>query len=306
MIRLGLCCLFIKAPIRFRKTTVTYLLRLRDRGENPLVYVDRILDHNITALDQAVDYCYNHCIKAFRVGSDLMPGSTHPEAGYTLQDLPRGNQFIERFQLIGAKAKKHNLRLSFHPDQFVILNSPKDEVNEKSIRELEHHGTLAEWIGVDVINIHGGGAYNDKQTALKRFETNFSRLSFKVQSRLTLENDDKVYTPEDLLPLCHHLAIPLVYDAHHHRCLKDSFSIEKATELALVTWNREPLFHISSPIEGWKGPKPYRHHDFININDMPQCWKEIQNLTIEVEAKAKEEAVLKLREELKTRKWPVY
>ena len=62
----------------------------------------------------------------------------------------------------------------------------------------------------------------------------------------------------------------------------------------MATWNREPLFHISSPLEGWKGPKPSRHHDFINVRDFPQCWYDL-DVTVEVEAKAKEVAIQRLR-----------
>ena len=75
----------------------------------------------------------------------------------------------------------------------------------------------------------------------------------------------------------------------------------KATGQALSTWNREPLFHISSPIEGWNGPKPYRHHDYINIRDFPEFWQGL-DVTVEVEAKAKELAVKKLAKALERRK----
>jgi UV DNA damage endonuclease len=91
---------------------------------------------------------------------------------------------------------------------------------------------------------------------------------------------------------------------HHHRCNQDELSVEEATDQALATWNREPLFHISSPIEGWKGPKPRRHHDFINIVDFPECWRDL-SLTVEVEAKSKEVAVQKLMKQL-AEHWIVY
>jgi hypothetical protein len=120
------------------------------------------------------------------------------------------------------------------------------------------------------------------------------RLSGANQSRLTVENDDRTYTPADLLPLCHAEGVPLVYDVHHHRCNQDGLSEEEVTTQAIATWDREPMFHISSPIEGWKGPKPERHHDFIAVKDFPVFWRDL-DLTVEVEAKAKEVAVLKLK-----------
>ena len=123
------------------------------------------------------------------------------------------------------------------------------------------------------------------------------RLSDRARSRLTVENDDKLFTPSDLLPICQATGVPLVYDVHHHRCNRDALSEEEATVRAIATWRREPLFHISSPIEGWQGPKPARHHDFIDIADFPAAWHGLR-LTVEVEAKAKEVAVLKLKKQL--------
>jgi UV DNA damage endonuclease len=170
-------------------------------------------------------------------------------------------------------------------------------VVEASIRELEYQSEVAEWVGADVVNVHGGGAYGDKQKALGDFARNLERLSPRARSRLTVENDDRSFTSADLLPLCRAEGLPFVYDVHHHRCHGDELSEEEATEKAVATWNREPLFHISSPLEGWAGPKRERHHDFIDVGDFPVTWRG-RNLTVEVEAKAKEIAVLKLRNDL--------
>ena len=175
-----------------------------------------------------------------------------------------------------------------------MLNSPREDVVERSIQDLEYHAEVAEWVGADVINIHGGGAYGNKTAALAAFAGNVDRLSEGVRSRLTIENDDKTFTPSDLLSLSRFTGLPVVYDVHHHRCLPDELSIEEATAAAIETWNREPLFHISSPLAGWSGPKPARHHDEIDINDFPACWAGL-GLTVEVEAKSKEVAVRKLQ-----------
>jgi UV DNA damage endonuclease len=118
-----------------------------------------------------------------------------------------------------------------------------------------------------------------------------------VRSRLTLENDDRVYAPNDLMPVCRDMDIPLVYDVHHHRCLPDGSSVEATSELALGTWNREPLFHLSSPKNGWESGNPRNHHDYIDADDFPSCWTNL-DITVEVEAKAKELAVLKLKQDL--------
>ncbi|CAN5147411.1 hypothetical protein BH09GEM1_BH09GEM1_22200 [soil metagenome] len=117
-----------------------------------------------------------------------------------------------------------------------------------------------------------------------------------ARTRLTLENDDRRFTPASLLPLCGWLAVPLVYDVHHHRCNPDQFDI--AEELAVATWRgRQPHFHISSPRAGWDGGDTRPHADYVTPDDFPEAWRG-RRLTIDVEAKAKERAVLALRNAL--------
>ena len=295
MIRLGLCCIFRDQPIKFRTTTATANGKLK--RSDALAKLSGLCLSNADALLAALQFCAQRGIGSFRINSQILPLKTHPDSGYVVDDLPEGDEIVQRFKQCGKYAKQHQLRTCFHPDQFVVLNSPKPDVVEKSINELEYQCEVAEWVGADVVNIHGGGAYGDKEKAMGDFARNLTRLSRRARKRLTVENDDITYTPSDLLPMCRAEGVPLVYDVHHHRCHPDGLSVEQATEQAVATWNREPMFHISSPIDGWGGPKPRRHHDLIDVSDFPQCWREL-SLTVEVEAKAKEVAVLKLMNQL--------
>jgi UV DNA damage endonuclease len=301
MIRLGLCCIFRDQPIKFVTTTATAIGK--PKRADALAKLSRLCMENADALLAALQFCANNGIGCFRVNSQILPIKTHPVCGYEVVDLPEGDEIVRRFRECGEFVKKHKLRTCFHPDQFVVLNSSRLDVVEMSVRELEYQADVAEWIGADVINIHGGGAYGDKPKALADFARNLDQLSSTVRSRLTVENDDKIFTPADLLPLCKATGVPLVYDVHHHRCNADEFTVEQATKKVLATWDREPMFHISSPIEGWNGPRPERHHDFIDVNDFPECWRKLR-ITVEVEAKAKELAVVKLKRELDQQRKP--
>jgi len=294
-LRLGLCCQFAQEPIRFRTTTATAMLRL-PKPER-LARLSALCLANASTLHDALDYCASHGVGAFRINSQILPLKTHPTAGYHVTELEQHAAVAARFRECGAFARKHNLRLSFHPDQFVVLNSPNPTTLAHSLAELDYQAEVAEWVGADTLNIHAGGAYGDKTAALVALRKSIGRLPGPVRSRLTLENDDKVYTPADLLPVCADTGVPLVYDVHHHRCLPDGLSVAAATEAARSTWNTEPLFHISSPLQGWNGPKPERHHDYITASDFPPEWLGWP-LTVEVEAKAKELAVQKLRRDL--------
>ncbi len=295
MIRLGLCCTFRDEPIKFRVATAASLGKL-PRPE-ALTKLSALGMANADALLAALRFCHANGIGCFRVNSQILPLRTHPTVGYSMDELPSGAEVVRRFEEAGAFAREHGLRTCFHPDQFVVLNSRRPDVVEASIRELEYQAEVAEWIGADVINVHGGGAFGDKKASLDEFARALDRLSPGARGRLTVENDDRTYAPADLLPICHSAGIPLVYDAHHHRCNPDGLTVEEATGRAIATWDREPLFHLSSPIEGWDGPRPERHHDFIDLGDFPDCWRAL-DLTVEVEAKAKEAAVLRLKEAL--------
>ncbi|HEV2692708.1 MAG TPA: UV DNA damage repair endonuclease UvsE [Verrucomicrobiae bacterium] len=296
-LRLGLCCQFAEQPIKFRVATATAMQRLSRREQ--LARFAELCTGNAGALLAALQYCAAQGIGSFRILSPIMPVKTHPTVGYRVEDLPGADEIVAEFRRCGEFARAQGIRTGFHPDQFVVLNSPEAEIVARSVADIESQAEIAEWVNADTVNIHGGGGYGDKPAALERFRRNLEHLSSRARTRLTVENDDKTYTPAELLPLCRSEGVPLVYDAHHHRCLPDGLTIEQATDAARATWNgREPLFHLSSPLEGWDGPKPERHHDYIDLKDFPAAWRGWA-LTVEVEAKAKELAVARLRRELK-------
>lgn len=302
MLRLGLCCLFQQTPIKFRSTTATHLKKLDRSGQ--LARVSQLCLENSSTLVTALDEVYQLGFGSFRVMSPLFPIFTHPQVGYQLDELPHVAQIRANLATVKLRKEQYGLRLSFHPDQFTLLSSPRPEVTVASLQELTYQAQLAEMIGADVINIHGGGVYGDKTSALLRLEQQIIALPESIRSRLTLENDDVSYTVADLLPLCTKLSIPLVYDAHHHRCNPDGLSVADATQACLQTWRqvgREPYFHISSPKHGWQN-KPRPHADFIDSSDFPAEWLTL-NATVDVEAKAKELAILRLQQDLLLPAW---
>ena len=267
--------------------------------DDALVKLSEICLNNAQELYKSLKFCAANNIGCFRINSQILPIKTHTEFGYDIYDIPNGENIVCLFKKCRQYSKEKGIRTSLHPDQFVVINSPNPDVVKRSIAELEYQAQVAEWVGADVVNIHGGGGYGDKPKALSRFASNLNRLSDQVRTRLTLENDDTTYTPSDLLPLCRTENIPLVYDIHHHRCNQDNMPCEEATTKAIETWDREPMFHISSPRQGWSGPKPRQHHDYIDLKDFPEYWLSLK-LTVEVEAKAKEFAVLKLQNQIST------
>jgi UV DNA damage endonuclease len=294
--RLGLCCAFVAEPIKFRTTTARYLATLAPRPRR--TFLGALLLDNAAALESAIAWCAANGIGAFRITSQLFPVYTHPQMGYDWRQLPIATLLEKRLARVREAARRADVRLSFHPDQFVVPGSPNERAARASLSELEYMAEAATLVGAEQLTIHGGGGQEGKPAALARLRRGLDRLSPRARGLVVLENDDRLYTPDDLLPICRDAGLPLVYDVHHHRCNPDALSIDEATVLAAQTWGRrEPWFHLSSPVRGWQGGDPRPHHDYISTDDLPARWRTIRG-TIDVEAKAKERAVLALGQQL--------
>ena len=293
-IRWGLCCQFLDAPIRFRTATHRHVATLP--AKDGRAYLAGIARDNARALGDAVTHCVALGIGAFRINSAILPLATHPKSGYTLPDLDGDGSITAAFCAAGALAVEHDVRLSFHPDQFVVLKSARADVVQSSLGEMHAQADVAQLVGADVLTLHAGGSAGGSVAALDRLERGIEGLADAARQRLALENDDRRFSPALRLPFCERLGVPMVYDAHHHRCNPDTLDVSEASARAAATWNdREPHFHVSSPRAGWSAADPRPHADYVARADVPDAWLDM-TITVDVEAKAKERAVLALRE----------
>jgi UV DNA damage endonuclease len=203
---IGYACLNIGTPD-------TNIRSVMQRNATPEKLTE-VITHNLEALEKMVDYNIANGISLYRISSDLIPFGSSP-----VNMLPWWDIHAEDFQRIGAKIRKSSMRVSFHPGQYTVLNSPTEDVVARAIEDLIYHDKILTALGTDATNkivLHVGGIYGDKAAALERFETNFKRLPETVQNRLIIENDDRLYNIEEVLELAHRLQIPAVYDNLHH------------------------------------------------------------------------------------------
>jgi UV DNA damage endonuclease len=217
-------------------------------------------------------------------------------SGYTLDDLEPAHAIRRAWVAAGELARARGVRLSFHPDQFVVLNSEREEVVASSIRELEHQAVIAELIGADVLCLHVGGVTGGVEAAVARFERGLERVSGRVRERLAIENDDRLFSPREIHRLHERTGLPFIYDAHHHRCHPDGLTVTEATALMVESWNgREPYAHLSSPRDGWGASNPRPHAAYVDPADVPDAWLALPRITVDVEAKDKERAVVEVK-----------
>lgn len=258
-----------------------------------LKYVSELSLQNVRDLIEVIKWNEKNGINLYRMSSDMFPWSSE----YDFNDLPDITKIKNLLSGLGNLVKQYNHRLSFHPGPFNVLASPSESVVKKTISELNKHSEIMDMIGLPVspfskINIHVGGAYGNKQDAMKRWVDNFQLLGDNTKKRLTVENDDKpnMFTVQDLLYIHEHTKVPIVFDYHHHNCHNDGMSTEDALKLAVATWPSDitPTVHISEP----RDEQNFRaHHDYV-VNEVNTYG---YDLDLMFESKAKELSVLEYR-----------
>ncbi|KAK4463009.1 UV-endonuclease UvdE-domain-containing protein [Cladorrhinum samala] len=254
-----------------------------------------------------------YAIKFMRLSSEMFPFASHHEHGYRL--APFASEVLAE---AGKVAAELGHRLTMHPGQFTQLGSPRKEVVQASIRDLEYHDELLSLLKLPeqqnrdaVMILHMGGVFGDKAATVERFRQNYAKLSPSIKARLVLENDDVAWSVHDLLPICEELSIPLVLDWHHHNIIFDSNQVREGTldisqDAIMVrianTWKRKGIkqkMHYSEPCPGAVTPRDRRKHR-PRVMTLPPC---PPDMDLMIEAKDKEQAVFEL---MRTFKLPGY
>lgn len=276
-------------------------IRLNSIKTKSIEYLEEVVRHNVKHLNKIIDWNIENEIYFYRMPSFLVPFATHPlvvnDLGWHFSQIP---EVIEIFSKIKSKVQKHNLRISAHPDQFTVLNSPKVDVVQRSIDYLEYHGELMNQVGGMDIVIHVGGVYGDQEKAKERFIQNFKQLSSLVQNKLRIENDDTSYNLAEVLEVAEEINVPVIFDYHHHRCLKSpGFKTKELIKRVKATWGNEiPKCHISS---GENNKKDKKHADYIALEDF-RSMDLLMNQSVYdlmLEARMKEQALINLRKKIK-------
>lgn len=174
-----------------------------------------LIDHNLTALDTMLDYNIKNKIKLFRISSDIIPFGSSP-----VNELAWESIFAKKLAAIGEKALNNGMRLSMHPGQYTVLNSPNEDVVGRAVLDLKYHNKFLDALGLPPSHkliLHIGGIYGNKSEAIDRFMVNYKMLPKGIKSRLIIENDDKLYTVHDVLYISKKMDIPVIFDNLHHQ-----------------------------------------------------------------------------------------
>ena len=294
MTNLGYACINMTLGSQKPKVTTNRGMIKRTFLSEGVKYSSELALQNTRDLIEVIKWNHKNGFKLFRMTSNLIPWSSE----FPLSSMPDYRKISILLNGAGNLADKYGQRITSHPGPFNVLVSPNEKVVQNTITDLSIHGEIFDLMGLsrtpyNKINIHCNGVYGDKQSAMDRFCKNFEKLPESVQTRLTVENDDKgsMYSVKDLMYIHERIGIPIVFDYHHHTFNTGGLTEQEALELAMSTWGDiKPIVHYSESrtLED-ETAKPQAHSDFIysEINTYGH------DLDIVVEAKKKELTVQK-------------
>ncbi len=285
--RLGLVCITQSNEVRYRTVTRKRLLELPPEGQHKLL--DDIYRDNIQSLDTALRYCEREGITLYRIPSSIFPFADEDIGRDVLQPLAGA------LARTGQRASERHIRLVMHPDQFVVLSSDSADVVANSIKILQMHADIMDlllqprspWA---LLEIHGGKA--GRADALVE---RIGALPDAIRLRLGLENDEYSYSAAEIHAICVRSGVPMVLDAHHHIVHEklptyDDPSVADMLAKARATWP-DPAWQLVHISNGRSSFNDRQHADMITV--MPASY--VHAPYIEIEAKAKEQAMQQLR-----------
>ena len=300
MNRMGYACINMQLSSQKPKIYTGRSMIKRTFQSKGINYASELGLQNCKDLLEIIKWNNENGFNFFRITSNLFPWCSE----YDLKDMPDYDEICDILSEAGRYAIDNDIRITSHPGPFNVLTSPHPHVVENCIKDLSIHGEVFDMMGLsrtpyNKINIHIGGVYGDKVSAMERFCENFHRLPDSVKTRLTVENDDKatMYSVTDLYEGVYcKIGIPIVFDYHHHRFCDGGLSEEDALEIAISTWGDiVPVVHYSESrnIEQEDDKiRPQAHSDYVR--DYIDTYG--NRVDIMVEAKHKELAVLKYKE----------
>ena len=264
--------------------------------------IGELIAENLTALDRVITFLDRQQILLYRITSNLIPFASHP-----INLLQWWDEFAPELRAIGRRFRALDVRVSTHPGQFTVLNSPSAAVVKSALLELEYHARLLDAIEADrsaKIILHIGGLYTSSETvAMDRFCAVASQLPDAVRRRLVVENDDRLFDADEVLSVARRLDLPVVFDWLHHNANPCRAPLAEVLPAIFATWRPEdgrPKVHLSS--QASNGPRG-AHADYVDVADALAFFEVVplQPFDCMLEAKQKDRALLRLRAALRRR-----
>ena len=254
-----------------------------------------LIEQNLNDMEAILAHNLEHGWRLFRIGSSVIPFGSHP-----VNQLAWWKHYGERLRKIGSYVHQHDIRLSFHPGQFTVLNSPDPDVVARAEEELIYSARFLDTMGMDYrhkVVIHLGGVYGDKAAAMFRLIESIDRLAPDVHSRLVIENDERNYSTSEALFVSEKAKVPVVFDNLHYSALPGEGTLNEILVGVFGTWGPDdgvPKVHFSSQEKKGRAGNHAEFADPTEFREWVSRWSEIGTFDLMLEVKAKDKALIAL------------
>jgi UV DNA damage endonuclease len=250
---------------------------------------------NLECILKTLEFNQRNELLYYRI-ADFIPFASHP-VSLALKEIL--DFFQDELDEIGAYIRKHSFRIAMHPGQYTILNSPRKEVVDNATKELLYNTLVLDRMGLNStakVQIHVGGVYGEKSTAIKRFIRNYLKMPSNIQNRLAIENDDRLFDLQDCLAIHKAIKIPVIFDVFHHSIKNNNEDVVQAIQQAQETW--EEAFDGILMLD-WSSQQPEskagKHANSIDISRFQAFIQLTRNFDFDImlEIRDKEQSALK-------------
>ncbi len=208
--------------------------RLKSYSEERLI---ETVEKNLECLQKMLKFNIERDLYFFRITSDLVPFASHE-----VNEFDWSDHFEKEFGKIGRIIQENDIRINMHPDQFIVLNSKKEEVYQNSVEELRYHAEVLESLGLNgkaKIQLHVGGVYDDKEKSMERFADRYLELDDRITNRLVIENDERSYSLSNCLNIAEKTGVPVVADYLHHKIKNQGETFQEILSDVSDTWSKK-------------------------------------------------------------------
>ena len=254
-----------------------------------------LIGHNLDSLERMIDYNVNNGIKLFRISSDLIPFGSSLAA-----ELPWQQIYAEKLSDISNQITRAGMRVSMHPGQYTVLNSPANSVVERAVQDLNYHTKVLDSLGLGPehkLVLHLGGVYRDKSQAKNRFVSNFKGLDSRVQNRLVLENDGVMFNIVDVLETAAVVDVPVVYDNLHNAVNPADIDRNDLDwiRLCLTTWRKGDGLQKIHYSQQHSEKRPGAHSESIHIDTFLEFYRQLSGMDLDIMLEVKDKNISALK-----------
>ena len=268
--RIGFACKWIDSPSQIDGIKPKDDCKKYNTGSTTVAWLNRqtkdvaceklwsLMAQNIAACHILVERvgALDENLRMVRLSSDILPVYTEPTWSWFWRQ-PDVRAYCERhFSALGHVARSRDVRLSFHPGQFLVLASDNPDIVDRSIEEFEYHVAMVRWMGYGEtfqdfkINVHIAGRLGPDG-----IRHALARMTPEARNTLTIENDEITWGIDASLELVKDCA--LVLDIHHH-FIKTGEYIQPEDD------------RFKRIVDSWRGVRPVIHYSYSRDEHLPE------------------------------------